>query len=550
MAKARLIYLPLGGAGEIGMNLYVYGYGPKGRENLIVVEAGIAFPNYLSPPGIDFVMPDISWLKKRAKRVKGIFLTHAHEDHVGAIVQLVEHIDAPVYARRFTSLLIQQKFEEVGFSPSYINCLDVEPHLVEVDGFKISFIPVTHSIPESSALLIESPIGRIVHTGDFRIDGNPMIGSPFDYKVWQKIGNDGVNVLVCDSTNVFVNRKGRSESVINQSLVNLFSETKGLVAATTFASNVARVRQIAEAGYNAGRSIVLLGRAMVKMTTVAQESGVITDFPPTISPEEGRRLPREKLLLLTTGSQGEPRSATTQLSYGKFRGYKLVSGDTLLYSSKTIPGNELSVSGAINRFASNGVKVIEDNNQIYHVSGHANEPELTELQHMLKPDLVVPMHGEIRHLFEHAELANRNGYNSKVVTNGQMLDLIDGEINFVDENVGKLFFDRKGFHPENAPHFRDRWKMAREGVVIVVVLESRSHEFSVAIDTIGFELNNTADLEDYIKKAINGHSALEDFDDEISEFFEENLVRLVSKAISGEYGRKPIIRVFFVGNES
>lgn len=549
MAKARLIYLPLGGAGEIGMNLYVYGYGPKGRESLIVVEAGIAFPNYLSPPGIDFVIPDISWLKKRAKRVKGIFLTHAHEDHIGALVHLVEHIDAPVYARRFTSLLIQQKFEEVGFSPSCINCLDVEPHLVEVDGFKISFIPVTHSIPEASALLIESPIGRIVHTGDFRIDGNPMIGSPFDYKVWQKIGNDGVNVLVCDSTNVFVSRRGRSESVINQSLINLFSETKGLVAATTFASNVARVRQIAEAGYNAGRSIVLLGRAMVKMTTVALESGVITDFPPSISPEEGRRLPREKLLLLTTGSQGEPRSATTQLSYGKFRGYKLVSGDTLLYSSKTIPGNELSVAGAINRFASNGVKVIEDNNQIYHVSGHANEPELTELQHMLKPDLVVPMHGEIRHLFEHAELAKRNGYDSKVVTNGQILDLIDGEINFVDENVGKLFFDRKDFYPENSPHFRDRWKMAREGVVIVVVLESHSRELTVSINTIGFELNNTANFEDYIKQVINGHSDIEDFDDEASEFIEENLVRLVSKTISGEYGRKPIIRVFFVGNE-
>ena len=428
MKKERLIYLPLGGSGEIGMNLYVYGFGVPNSERLIIVDAGVAFPNMESTPGIDLVLPDISWLKDKADRVDGIFLSHAHEDHLGAIVHLLRYVNAPVFARRFTSTIARMKLAEAQMSEELICEASVSPNSVKAGPFDVRFVPVSHSIPESSALAIKSPAGLVVHTGDFKTDKDSSNGGRAETSEWYKLRDNEITALVCDSTNVFVRQSGRSEASIGPALNELIRDAKGMVAATTFASNVHRVWCIANAGHNAGRSVVLLGRALNRMVNAAVESGVTPKFPPFLAPEVALELPREKLLLLTTGSQGEPRSATSQLSNGKFRGFKLVRGDTVLISSKTIPGNELSVARVVNRFSASGVKVIEDHYGDYHVSGHANRPDVLDLQRRLNPKLVVPMHGELRHLVAHAELAEANGFRSTVVANGQMIDLNSGVV--------------------------------------------------------------------------------------------------------------------------
>ena len=550
MAKARLFYLPLGGAGEIGMNMYVYGYGPTGRENLIIVDAGISFPDSNSAPGIDLVIPDISWLRSHKKRIKGIFLTHAHEDHLGALARVLENIDAPVFGRRFTTLIASNKLAEFDIPTDFIQCVDQYPSIVDVGAFKVSFIPVTHSIPESSALLIESPAGRIVHTGDFRIDSKPLIGEPFDHNLWKQIGKGDVTALVCDSTNVFINREGRSESIIGPAFTNLFDESKGLVAATTFASNVARVRQIAEAAHNVGRSIVLLGRAMTRMTSAALEAGVISSFPPCVEPSVALGMPREKLLLLTTGSQGEDRSATTQLSYGKFRGFKLVAGDTMLFSSKTIPGNELSVAGVMNRLAALGVNVIEDHEQVYHVSGHANRPEVTKIHHLLSPDLVIPMHGEIRHLVEHARLAKLNGYNAVVVKNGQLLNLKSKKIEDHSDKIGKIYLDQDVMISEDSQSLKERRRMSREGVIFVNIIVYDEDNIYLCVECIGFEMIDNSMPDEFVKDfIIQKLEEIDCFDEKSAVSHEIEIANSLRKTVANLCGKRPILRINTVVNQ-
>ena len=549
MARNRLIYLPLGGAGEIGMNMYVYGYGPAGRERLVVVDAGVAFPNMETSPGIDLIMPDTSWLRKRAGRIEGIFLTHAHEDHLGAVGHLLRSVDAPVYARRFTSAIARFKLEEAQIPQSAVRSADVGPPGIEAGPFRVRFVPVSHSIPEASALVIDSPAGRIVHTGDFKIDASPVIGSPFDHSGWREIGEGEIAALVCDSTNIFVRRKGRSESSIGPALAGVFSEAGGLVAATTFASNVARVLQIARAGQSAGRSVVLLGRAMNRMIEAALESRVIADFPRCLAPESALGMPREKLLLLTTGSQGEHRSATFQLSFGKFRGFRLVAGDTVLLSSKTIPGNELAVARVVNRFSAEGVKVIEDHEEIYHVSGHANRPDVTELQRMLSPKLVVPMHGENRHLVEHAALAESNGFRSAVVRNGQILDILRGAVSDEISVSGIEYIDGGVVVPSSSGIIRDRLRLARNGsVAIAVSFGRRFQDFEISVKCAGLELGSRDPSELVVLNAVEDRLRSPDLrgepDDEV---LEREITIAARRAVMNACGKKPVISVLLTG---
>ena len=349
-SKDRLIYLPLGGAGEIGMNAYVYGYGPQGKERLIVVDLGVTFPDMDTTPGVDLIIADTAWLEQNAHRIEAIFITHGHEDHLGALGLVWPKLKAPVYARKFTAALATLKFEEKGLPLDEIKVVAPRPHKIEAGPFDVQFVPVSHSIPESSALLIDTPAGRIVHTGDFKLDGTPIVGEPFNPEEWHKIANEGkgVKVLTCDSTNVFSPKPGRSEVTLAGPLTELIAEQRGMVVATTFASNVARLKTLAEAGTAAGRSVCMLGRAMKKMTTAAVETGVLTDFPAIISPEEAEELPRQNLMLIVTGSQGERRAASAQLSRGKYLGLEMKEGDTFLFSSKTIPGNERGVIRIMN----------------------------------------------------------------------------------------------------------------------------------------------------------------------------------------------------------
>lgn len=473
MKKDRLIYLPLGGAGEIGMNCYVYGYGPEGAERLIVVDLGVTFPNMDETPGVDLIMPDITWLAENAGRIEAIFITHAHEDHVGALGHLWPRLKAPVYARPFTAAIATLKMEEQGQPLDVIRVVRPRPETVTAGPFRVQFIPVSHSIPESSSLVIDTPAGRIIHTADFKLDGTPVVGEPFDPKEWHRIAHEGegVRVLTCDSTNVFSPHPGRSEASLAKPLKELIASRKGMVVATTFASNVARLKTLAEAGRDAGRSICLLGRAMKRMVTAAVETGVLTDFPPVIQPEEAAEVPRANLMLIVTGSQGERRAASAQLSRGRYLGLEMKEGDTFLFSSKTIPGNERDVIRVMNAYSEMGVDVIDDSGGLYHVSGHANRPDLEAVHELLRPKILLPMHGEHRHLREHCQIGLAKGIAAELAVNGTMVD-ITGDAPDVVEYVetGRTYLDGTALIGAMDGVVRDRIRMALNGHVLVTVL--------------------------------------------------------------------------------
>jgi ribonuclease J len=466
----RLLYLPLGGAGEIGMNCYVYGYGPAGNERYIVVDLGVTFPSMDGTPGVDLIFADVAWLEERKDRIDGIFITHAHEDHVGAVGHLWPRLQAPIYARAFTAHLARLKFEEHGHDELQIKTVSAWPEQIKVGPFTVGFVPISHSIPESSALVIDSPAGRVIHSGDFKTDENPVVGEPFDRALFEDIAKDGVKALVCDSTNVFSPNPGRSEADVIEPLSKLIASLDGMVAATTFASNIARVKTLADAGSKAGRSVVLLGRAMRRMITAAIETGIISDFPKTVSPENAGDIPRENLMLLTTGSQGEHRAATAQLSRGKYLGLKMTEGDTLIFSSKTIPGNEVSVGRILNAFSEMGVETISGRDDI-HVSGHANRPDLAMMHEIVKPQVVVPMHGEHRHLREHAKLAESNGFKAIVAPNGVGVDLSAATPRVVEYvETGRTYLDGKIQIGAMDGIVRDRIRMALNGLVVATVI--------------------------------------------------------------------------------
>lgn len=476
MSANRLIYLPLGGAGEIGMNSYVYGYGPAGKERLILVDLGVAFPDMDTSPGVDLILPDVSWLHDKLDRLEAIFITHAHEDHIGALAPLWPQLKKKVYARRFTALIGKLKFDEAGLPKDQIVTVDPRPAMVEVGPFKVQFVPVSHSIPESSALVIDTPAGRIFHSADFKIDHNPVVGEAWDDARFSEIvAERPVKAMTCDSTNVFSTHEGRSESTLGPALTDLIRSSSGMVVATTFGSNVARLKTLAEAARAADRTICVLGRSMKRMLSASEEAEVLSGFPRTVSPEEALEVPRRNLMLLVTGSQGERRAASAQLSRGKYLGIEMKEGDTFLFSSKTIPGNERDVLRIWNAFSEKGVQVIDDQGGKYHVSGHANRPDLEHVHRLILPDMLVPMHGEHRHLTEHVRIATEAGIAAAVAPNGTMLDLT-GDVPEVAEYVetGRLYLDGTALIGALDGVVRDRIRMALNGHAVVTILLDES----------------------------------------------------------------------------
>ena len=471
MSKDRLIYLPLGGAGEIGMNLYVYGYGPKDNERLIVVDLGVAFPDMDTTPGVDLIFPDISWLKDRRNQLDAIFITHAHEDHIGALGHLWSELGAPVYARNFTSKIARRKLEDNGQSGRIVNVVSSWPDTTKVGPFEVSYLPVPHSIPESSALVIDTPKGRLIHSGDFKLDENPVVGEAFDHEMWQKVCSSGIRAFICDSTNVFSENEGRSESEVAPEIKKLIENCSEMVVATTFASNVARIKSIAEAAEEAGRSVCLMGRAMKRMIEVSLEAGVLSDFPNLISTEHAKEVPKRNLLLIVTGSQGERRAASAQLANGKYQGMTLSAGDLFLFSSKTIPGNERGVIKIINQLSEKGVDVVDDSSGKYHVSGHANRPELSKIHEIVSPQFLLPMHGEHRHLREHIKLAEAKGVSCLLASNGTMVDLSGNQLKVVDHvDTGRLYLDGTTKFGALDGIVRDRIKLAVNGIILVNII--------------------------------------------------------------------------------
>ena len=549
MSSDRLIYLPLGGAGEIGMNAYVYGYGPEGKEKLIVVDLGVTFPDMDSSPGVDLILPDVTWLKERRNDIEAIFITHAHEDHVGAVGHLWDDLGAPIYARTFTANIARRKMTDHGHSDRTVTTVSKWPETTKAGPFTVGFLPISHSIPESSALVIDTPEGRLIHTGDFKLDTTPIVGEAFDPELWAEVSKSGVKALVCDSTNVFSHHEGRSEATVGPEIEKLVQSAPSMVVATTFASNVARVKTLAEAGARAGRSICLMGRAMRRMIEASIETGVLTDFPPVVSPEDAVNIPRSNLMLLVTGSQGERRAASAQLANGKFQGMVLKEGDLFLFSSKTIPGNERGVIRILNQLSEKGVDIVDDSIGQYHVSGHANRPDLLKMHDIVQPQMVIPMHGEHRHLREHSKLARENGRESVICVNGMMLDL-SGNKPKVGEYIetGRRYVDGSTQYGAMDGIVRDRIRMALNGHVIVTVILDEDDELLgepwcdiKGLPEVGRSNAPLVDaLEEDLSQFIGRANAKTVTDDDK---LEEGLRRVARQTTLNEIGKKPEVSI-------
>jgi ribonuclease J len=549
MSSERLIYLPLGGAGEIGMNAYVYGYGKPGKERLIVVDLGVAFPDMDTSPGVDLIIPDIAWLEERRNQIEAIFITHAHEDHVGAVAHTYDRLRAPIYTRKFTANIAKRKMSEYNHPDNAITTVASWPATTTVGPFTVGFLPMSHSIPESSSLVIDVAGDRLIHSGDFKIDVTPGVGEAYDPELWADVSKGGVKALICDSTNVFSQNAGRSEATVGPEIEKLLGSAQGMVVATTFASNVARVKTLADAGERAGRSVVLLGRAMKRMVEASLETGVMKDFPAVISPEEARGIPRENLMLLVTGSQGERRAASAQLARGKYMGLEMKEGDMFLFSSKTIPGNERGVIKVINAFSEMGVDIVDDSSGLYHVSGHANRPDLETLHDVVKPQILIPMHGEHRHLREHVKIANAKGMKGVLAVNGMMIDLSGNEpkvAEYVDS--GRTYLDGSTQIGSMDGVVRDRIRMALNGHVTVTVIMDENDEAlgDPWVDAMGLPEQGRsksslvdileADLGQFLGRA--NAKTLRD-DDKLH----DGLKRVVRQSANDEIGKKPEVTI-------
>jgi ribonuclease J len=461
----ELLFCALGGSGEIGMNVNLYGC----RGQWIMVDLGLTFAD-TEYPGIDLILPDLEFIENQQERLAGIVLTHGHEDHIGALPYLAEELKSPLYATPFTAGLIAGKLEEEGLTGAVKLNIVERGGTVELGPFKISFVALSHSIPEGNGLLIETPFGNIFHTGDWKIDETPVIGEGGDSHLLSEIGDRGVLALVCDSTNVFQDKPSGSEESVHPGLRAQVEMAKGRVLVTTFASNAARLQTIGRVARETGRQLCIAGRSLERILRVAQATGYLKDFPPPISFDEAMRLPKKEVLIIATGGQGEPRAALGRIASGT-HDLKLSEGDTVIFSSRIIPGNEVAIGRIMNQLSDLGVRIVTERQAHVHVSGHPGRPELIEMYQWVRPEIVVPVHGEGRHLAEHARLALSHGVAHAVVQkNGDVIRLAPGDPKKVDEvRVGRLVLDGDVILPADGSTVSERRRIGYSGLITVAV---------------------------------------------------------------------------------
>jgi len=461
----ELIFCALGGSGEIGMNVNLYGC----RGQWLMVDLGLNFagPDY---PGIELILPDLEFIEDQQERLAGIILTHGHEDHIGALPYLAEELKSPLFATPFTAGLIAGKLEEEGLTGAVKLNIVERGGGIELGPFKVSFVALSHSIPEGNGLLIETPFGSVFHTGDWKIDETPVIGEGADTDVLTQIGDRGVLALVCDSTNVFQDKPSGSEEGVHEGLLAQVMMATGRVLVTTFASNAARLQTIGRVATEAQRKVCIAGRSLERILRVAQATGYLEDFPPPISFDEAMRLPRSEVLIIATGGQGEPRAALGRIASGTHE-LKLVQNDTVIFSSRIIPGNEIAIGRIMNQLSELGVQIVTERQAHVHVSGHPGRPELIQMYDWVRPQIVVPVHGEQRHLAEHARLALNHGVNHAVVQkNGDVIRLAPGEPKKLDEvRVGRLVLDGDVILPADGSTVNERRRIGYGGLITVAV---------------------------------------------------------------------------------
>lgn len=546
----ELVFLALGGLGEIGMNAYLYGYGPPDARKWLMVDLGITFPEGEDDPGIDVIFPDLRFIEEERSALAGIVITHAHEDHIGAVVDLWSRLGVPVYATPFTAGMLKAKLAEYGGKHA-IPIREVKLNgRFQAGPFDVEFIEMSHSIPESSALAIRTPAGLVLHTGDWKLDRTPLIGGAPDEKRLAALGDEGVLAMVCDSTNAMREGQSPSERDVAKSLTAIVKEAPHRVAVTTFASNVARVKAVADAARAAGRELVVAGRALHRVIDVAIDTGYLPQGFRYVDQQQFSEYKRSNVVCLCTGSQGEPRAAMARIAENEHPDISLDKGDLAIFSSRTIPGNEKAVGWIQNSLVRMGVEVLTDNEALVHVTGHPRRDELRQLYAWTRPRIAVPMHGEARHLKAHAELAREAGVAEvQVAYNGEIVRLSPGPVRIVDDApVGRLFRDGNLIVPSGDGPVRERRKLAFVGIVVVALALSRRGELmaepQIAIDGVPAEDADGEPMGEIVLGTVEGtlKSIPRDRRRDI-EMVAEAVRRAVRSGVADAWGKKPIVKV-------
>ena len=545
----ELVFLPLGGSNEIGMNFNLYGFGPAHDRKWIVVDLGVTFGDQTTP-GVEIILPDPSYIEPYAKDIVGIVLTHAHEDHLGAVHWLWPRLKAPVYATPFTAFLLREKLRDA-------DLLD-EVSITEVPlggkfslgPFDLELITLTHSIPEPNGLAIKTPLGTILHTGDWKIDPEPQLGAPTDEAAIRRLGDEGVLAMVCDSTNVFVEGEAGSEADVRKALGDLIKSLSGKIAVACFASNVARMDTVIRAAQACGRKVCLAGRSMHRMAAAARSVGLLQGLEPFITDDQAKHMGENEILFLCTGSQGEARAALSRIADGSHPHVKLGSGDHVIFSSRVIPGNEIPIRNLQNKLADRGVRLhTERDTPGIHVSGHPCRGELKQMYQWVRPQIAVPTHGERRHLIEHAAFAKDLQVPHAVSPrNGDMVRLAPGMPEIIDEvPAGRLYVDGGVVTPENGDALRERRHAAFNGMLAVsIVLDGRNKIVSGpqvrGIGLTGDEEYSLDDaLDDLAEEAEGAYKKLQGDTRELDEAIESAISRAVKKAAFRIWERKPVV---------
>jgi ribonuclease J len=547
--KEELVFAPLGGVGEIGMNLSLYGLGTEQTKAWLAIDLGVAFAGD-DLPGIDLIMPDIRFLVEERRNLVGLVLTHAHEDHFGALIDLWPRLKIPVYATPFTAALLEAKRQSEPGAPEIPVKVVPLGSRFTLGPFDIEFVSVSHSIPESNALIIRTSLGTVLHTGDWKLDPTPLIGPPTDEAKLRALGDAGCLALIGDSTNAVREGRSPSETDVAKSLAELIANAPGRVAVTTFASNVARLRAVADAARACGREVVVVGRAMDRITQVARETGYLDGVAEFRGTDTYGYLPRDKVVALCTGSQGEPRAALSRIALDEHPDVTLAKGDRVIFSSRTIPGNEKAVSRVINGLVRQGIEIITDRTHLVHVSGHPRRAELADLYSWVRPRIAVPVHGEALHLAEHAALARAAGVPHAIVcSNGDVVRLAPGPASVVDEvPQGRLYKDGRLIVNGEARTVADRRRLGFVGIVSV----------AVALDDGGALIGDPAvELIGIPETGADGASFLDIAFDAVVDTIkqlprarrrdpdsvEEAVKRAVRSAVASNWGKKPLCLV-------
>jgi ribonuclease J len=550
MARPELVFAPLGGIGEIGMNLSIYGFGTPNARKWLIVDCGVSFASEEYLPGVDLILPDVRYLVEQRKHILGLVLTHGHEDHMGALIDLWPRLNVPLYATPFTAALFEaRRLSEPGAPKIPVNVVPAGGR-VTLDPFTVDFINVAHSIPESQALAIRTPLGTVLHTGDWKIDPTPTVGLPTDQAKLTALGDEGVLALIGDSTNAIRDGRSPSESDVARTLADLIRTAPARVAVTTFASHVGRIRAVADAARAAGREVVVVGRAMERVVQVARETGYLDGVQDFRGMDTYGYLPPDKVLALCTGSQGEPRAALARIAQDEHPEVALSPGDRVIFSSRAIPGNEKAVSRVINGLVGQGVEVITDGSHLVHVSGHPRRAELLDMIGWVRPQMLIPAHGEPLHLAEHAKLARKAGVpHGLVCSNGDLVRLAPKGPDIIDEiPSGRLYKDGTLLIDAAAKTVASRRRLSFAGIVTVALALDDRGELAAdpEVELIGIPDTDAAGLamteiaEDAVEEAFGSLPKPRRRDPEA---VAEAVRRAIRSTLAGRWGKKPICHV-------